>query len=788
LALGISHWNQTAAHGWLSAVARSVSSWRYRSSSSRDYRLDLLRGFCVFAMIVDHVGGASWLYALTGGNRAIVSAGEGFVFLSGLVAGLVYSRKMLRSGLTATTWALLRRARLLYIMTVSMTLAFVGLASFTSLQLWVDRSSGLGAESWQQILVGTLTLRYAYHGSDILAIYTILLAISPLVFFLLRAGHARWVLAGSWILWAGYALFPSVLHMWDIQNARYFPLAAWQMLFITGLVLGHSVVTAEQRGPVRWSSAVRVAAPWIALATLLLAGVAWMRVFNPFDLLPAESFNPTGLEYERWATGIWDKVYLGPGRLVGFSVIAALAYAVVTLLWRPVDRAIGWLLLPLGGASLYAYVSHLFFVVAGYNLALLGFNEPELAARNSLGQLGVVIVVWAVVQLPSALADLRQALRQLPRPRRLVLPRSLPGIVTAVTMLLVMGHEPAFSAPRSPDAGQVQIPPILPPAQGSSTLTAPIQGNVVPAPSTAPQANPALSQPVVVNPGILPPTVPGEELMVPGLTVATEGPRSLPLHGGQLWPQAFMSTSLQRLMPYYVYLPPGYEKGTDRYPVLYLLHGYYGSFIEWAEVGVHQAADELILSGQIQPMIIVMPEGEQSYYVNHGEDGPRWGDYIVTDVVNEIDRNFRTIPTAEARAIGGLSMGGTGALHLAFTHPDEFGIVGAHAPTLKWDRPEDKFEFADDDYYRSVNPLVEASEVDGIDNLIVLLDIGDDDGGWFTVDQLHDSLDERGVYNKLTYLEGSHAAEYWIEHQWDYLPEYDQAFNMLRNRAAAPAE
>jgi len=719
-------------------------------------------------MIVDHVGGASWLYALTGGNRGIVSAGEGFVFLSGLVAGLVYSRKMIRAGLTATTWALLRRARLLYVMTVSMTLAFVGLATFTDLQLWVDRSSGLGAASWQDLIVGTLTLRYAYHGSDILAIYTMLLAVSPVLFFLLRAGKAGWILLGSWGLWAAYALFPGVLHIWDIQNARYFPIAAWQMLFVTGLVIGFSVVKAEQSGPIRWLDAIQVAAPWAALAALLLGGVAWMRTANPMEILPSGSFSPTGLEYERWATGIWDKVYLGPGRLVAFAAIAAFAYTFLTVLWRPIDRVISWLLVPLGGGSLYAYVSHLFIVVAGYNLALLGFNEPELAGRNTLSQLGLVLIVWALVQLPSALKDTSKVIGRMLRPRGLMIPRSLAGILTAVTVLLLIGQEPVFSAPRLPDSGQVQVPPLLPP----------------PAP---PQMVPAVSPPLV-NPGVLPPTVPGDELMIPGLTVATEGPRSLSLRGGQLWPEAFMSQTLNRMMPYYGYLPPGYESGVGRYPVLYLLHGYYGSFIEWAEVGIHQAADELILSGQIQPMIIVMPEGEQSYYVNHGTDGPRWGDYIVTDVINEVDRNFRTIPSAESRAIGGLSMGGTGALHLAFTHPTEFGIVGAHAPTLKWDRPDDKFSFADDEYYRSVNPLVEAGELDGIENLIILLDIGDDDAGWFTVDQLHDALDERYIQNELVYLEGSHAAEYWIEHQWDYLPLYDRAFRTAQFQALAASE
>jgi enterochelin esterase-like enzyme len=758
--------HSTTVRGCMASLARVVASWRYRAAGSRDLRLDLLRGFCVFAMVVDHVGGASWLYGITGGNRGAVSAGEGFVFLSGLVAGLVYSRKMLRSGLTATTWALLRRARLLYVVTVAMTLGFVGLAVATDLQLWVDRGSGLGADSLAAVVIGALTLRYAYHGSDILAVYTILLCASPVVFLLLRAGHIRWVLAGSWGLWMLNALFPDMLDIWRIQNGLYFPIAAWQMLFVTGLVLGYSVVMAEQRAPIRWTAAVQAAAPYAAVAAVLLASVAWLRTANPLDVLPASSFNPTGLEDEPWATGIWDKIYLGPGRLLAFAGVAMLSYFLLTLLWRPVERVFGWLLLPLGAGSLHAYVSHLFLVVAGYNLALMGFGEPELAGLNTAAQLGLVLVVWALLRLPTSLSDLRESLARVRHARPRVA-RGLAGVSAALAVVVLLGSPTAFSASRMPTSAQVPAPPIFQPP--------------------VPVINGPVSMPDI-SPGILPPTVPGDELMVPGLTVAVEGPRSWPLRGGQLWPQAFMSPTLQRWMPYYVYLPPGYEKGDGAYPVLYLLHGYYGGFGEWAEVGVHQAADELILSGEIQPMIIVMPEGEQSYYVNHGVNGPRWGDYIAQDVVSEIDRNFRTIPTAEARAIGGLSMGGTGALHLAFNHPELFGIVGAHAPTLKWERPEDKFHFADDEYYRSVNPLVQAARLDGLENLVIMLDIGDDDPGWFTLAQLSESLEQRGLDSELVYLEGSHSAEYWIDHQWQYLPAYDRAFRGPRTAASDPLD
>jgi len=73
--------------------------WTYVAESSRDLRLDLLRGFCVFAMIADHVGGDSYAHAITGAGEFFISAAEGFVFLSGFVMGMVYSGIVQKAGL-----------------------------------------------------------------------------------------------------------------------------------------------------------------------------------------------------------------------------------------------------------------------------------------------------------------------------------------------------------------------------------------------------------------------------------------------------------------------------------------------------------------------------------------------------------------------------------------------------------------------------------------------------------------------------------------------------------------
>src|SRR5437867_976349 len=95
------------------------------SERGRDLRIDFLRGMFVVGMIVDHVGGSSWLYLLTGGNRFYASAAEGFVFVSGLVAGRAYTRAIERNGMSSGLWRLLRRAGQLYLLTIGLTLLFV---------------------------------------------------------------------------------------------------------------------------------------------------------------------------------------------------------------------------------------------------------------------------------------------------------------------------------------------------------------------------------------------------------------------------------------------------------------------------------------------------------------------------------------------------------------------------------------------------------------------------------------------------------------------------------------
>lgn len=134
-----------------------------------------------------------------------------------------------------------------------------------------------------------------------------------------------------------------------------------------------------------------------------------------------------------------------------------------------------------------------------------------------------------------------------------------------------------------------------------------------------------------------------------------------------------------------IYLPPSYETAkTKRYPAIYLLHGFGDSIQNWTKrINLKNILDDLIKSGEIREMIVVMPNGTNAYggsfYTNSTVAG-NWEDYIYKDLVAYVDKNYRTIPKAESRGIAGHSMGGYGAIKLSMKHPDVFSAVYGLSP------------------------------------------------------------------------------------------------------------
>jgi len=382
--------------GLLTSLEGLLAACRYVAAPvGRDPRLDLLRGFCVFAMVVDHVGGASWLYALTGGNRGPITAAEGFVFLSGLVLGIVSRQRLLKKGLRGAILATLSRALTLYQLTFALTLAFVALTVATNLSIWVDRSLLHEITSWSDLVIASAMLRFTWHGTDILALYTLLIAAAPLALVLLAYGRWRELLAGSWLLWGLFQVAPDhAVVPWRIEHSEIFPFAAWQALFFSALVLGYyrqdlTVWLSEFGHRPRSSTALRLGLGGAALALVVLsvAVSAGPALAVGTEIRPLAAFDP------------FDKASLGIGRLLYFTGAATLVYALLTLFWRPIERMFGWLLIPLGQASLYAYAVHLFVIVAAYNIPpYAGSDQPGWELHNTIGQLVLVLLIWAMIK------------------------------------------------------------------------------------------------------------------------------------------------------------------------------------------------------------------------------------------------------------------------------------------------------------------------------------------------------------------------------------------------------
>lgn len=146
-----------------------------------------------------------------------------------------------------------------------------------------------------------------------------------------------------------------------------------------------------------------------------------------------------------------------------------------------------------------------------------------------------------------------------------------------------------------------------------------------------------------------------------------------------------------------VYTPAGYETSGKRYPVLYLLHGMGGDEEAWISLGrTAQILDNLIAQGKAKPMIVVMPNGNASQEAAPGESSrgmvpptmqlPKTmeGSYeqAFPEIVEFIDKNYRTIKSKSGRAIAGLSMGGFHSLHISKQYPDMFNYIGLFSAAI----------------------------------------------------------------------------------------------------------
>jgi enterochelin esterase-like enzyme len=281
----------------------------------------------------------------------------------------------------------------------------------------------------------------------------------------------------------------------------------------------------------------------------------------------------------------------------------------------------------------------------------------------------------------------------------------------------------------------------------------------------------------------------GSSLRIPGAASALYDINDV-AHGTvhQVW---YPSPSLGLTRRMYIYTPPGYEDGDERYPAFYLLHGGGNDEDGWTNLGrAPQILDHLIAQGKARPMIVVMTNGQgwqaasPDYVpVPFGWRRPAPGTYmlsfpnsIVPDVVPFVDTHYRTLKDRENRAIAGLSMGGAQTLYCALHNLDHFAWVSGFSaglpllPSVAVDipAPPNAAQLRGPDITKTVDPDRFADLITHLDPEVngrlrmFHLAIGTEDGLISAHNTLKSLLDERGVHYTLTELPGyAHEWRFW---------------------------
>lgn len=247
--------------------------------------------------------------------------------------------------------------------------------------------------------------------------------------------------------------------------------------------------------------------------------------------------------------------------------------------------------------------------------------------------------------------------------------------------------------------------------------------------------------------------------------------------------QTVKSKILKRNVKYTIYLPADYETANRTYPVVYLLHGYSDDNTGWLQFGeVNRFADQAILDGTIPPMIIVMPDGGTSWYINSYDGKEKYEDFFIKEFIPHVEQAYRVKTERQYRGVAGLSMGGYGTLIYAIKYPQLFSAAAALSAAVFPDdqmvnQPDDNYEHVFGQLFgrglkgkdrlnkdwqaNSVLNLVQNKTADELSKVRYWIDCGDDDFLTIGNSMLHIALTEKKVPHEFRMRDGAHNWTYW---------------------------
>jgi S-formylglutathione hydrolase FrmB len=259
------------------------------------------------------------------------------------------------------------------------------------------------------------------------------------------------------------------------------------------------------------------------------------------------------------------------------------------------------------------------------------------------------------------------------------------------------------------------------------------------------------------------------------------------------------SKILAHAVSYCVLLPPSYDaEKTRRYPILYLLHGLGDNEQMLIHSGGMNLIEDLWEQHQLGEFLIVTPDGAASFYINSRDGKRRYEEFFLQEFMPGIEKRYRAQAQRKSRGIAGISMGGYGALHIAFRHPQLFGSVGAHSAALIEKMPNisardsrqigrlrvlgDAFGSPFDPAFWNQNDPGTIARTANLAGVKIYFDCGSEDdygfdGGAESLDKL---LSSRHIPHEFHLYPGGHNWIYFAEHLPALLEFHSRVFDLTR--------
>lgn len=214
-----------------------------------------------------------------------------------------------------------------------------------------------------------------------------------------------------------------------------------------------------------------------------------------------------------------------------------------------------------------------------------------------------------------------------------------------------------------------------------------------------------------------------------------------------------------------IIIPEGYDKNDSKtYPVLYLLHGYSGNETSW--IGIKNNLPQLASD---YGMIIVCPDGKNSWYWDSPIDPKsQYETYVSKELVEYMDKNYKTVQSPKGRAVTGLSMGGHGGLWLGINHPDVFSACGSMSGGVdirpfqnNWEMSKALGAYKDNkELWDNHTVITQLSKIT-LNTLSIIIDCGFDDFFFDVNENLHKEMLLLKIPHDYITRPGAHNGEYW---------------------------